>query len=50
VNPADIPRAGTDRAKECPVASVAQVVALIEAITLRYRAAVLLGAWRGLRG
>ncbi|HEY1818926.1 MAG TPA: site-specific integrase [Trebonia sp.] len=49
VNPANIPGAGTDRAKERPVASVAQVVALIEAITPRYRAAVLLGAWCGLR-
>jgi integrase len=49
VNPASIPGAGTDRAKERPVASVAQVVALIEAITPRYRAAVLLGAWCGLR-
>jgi integrase len=49
VNPANIDGAGTDRAKERPVASVAQVVALIEAITPRYRAAVLLGAWCGLR-
>jgi integrase len=48
-NPANILGAGTDRAKERPVASVAQVVALIEAITPRYRAAVLLGAWCGLR-
>lgn len=48
-NPANIPGAGSDRAKERPVASVAQVVALIEAITPRYRAAVLLGAWCGLR-
>lgn len=48
-NPANIPGAGTDRAKERPVASVAQVVTLIEAITPRYRAAVLLGAWCGLR-
>ena len=48
-NPANIPGAGTDRAKERPVASPAQVVALIEAITPRYRAAVLLGAWCGLR-
>jgi integrase len=49
MNPANIPGAGTDRAKERPVASVTQVVALIEAITPRYRAAVLLGAWCGLR-
>ncbi len=48
-NPCNILGAGTDRAKERPVASVAQVVALIEAITPRYRAAVLLGAWCGLR-
>jgi integrase len=48
-NPANIPGAGTDRAKERPIASVAQVVTLIEAITPRYRAAVLLGAWCGLR-
>jgi integrase len=48
-NPANIPGAGTDRAKERPVASVAQVVTLIEAITPRYRGAVLLGAWCGLR-
>ena len=49
INSASIPGAGTDRAKERPVASVAQVAALIEAITPRYRAAVLLGAWCGLR-
>lgn len=49
MNPANIDGAGTDRAKERPVASVAQVAALIEAITPRYRAAVLLGAWCGLR-
>lgn len=48
-NPANISGAGTDRAKERPVASVAQVAALIEAITPRYRAAVLLGAWCGMR-
>ena len=48
-NPCNILGAGTDRAKERPVASPAQVVALIEAITPRYRAAVLLAAWCGLR-
>ena len=48
-NPANIDGAGTDRAKERPVASVDQLAALIEAITPRYRAAVLLGAWCGLR-
>ena len=48
-NPCNIPGAGTDRAKERPIASPAQVAALIEAITPRYRAAVLLAAWCGLR-
>jgi integrase len=48
-NPCNIPGAGTDRAKERPVASPAQVVSLIEAITPRYRAAVLLAAWCGMR-
>src|SRR5277367_5516127 len=41
--------AGSDRAKERPVASPAEVVTLLEAITPRYRAAVLLAAWCGLR-
>jgi integrase len=48
-NPCQITGAGTDRAKERPVASPAEVVALVEAITPRYRAAVLLAAWCGLR-
>jgi integrase len=48
-NPCNIPGAGSDRAKERPIASIDQVAALIEAITPRYRAAVLLGAWCGLR-
>lgn len=48
-NPCQIVGAGIDRAKERPVASPAQVVALVEAITPRYRAAVLLAAWCGLR-
>jgi integrase len=48
-NPCNIPGAGSDRAKERPIASPAQLVALIEAITPRYRAAVLLAAWCGLR-
>jgi integrase len=48
-NPCQIPGAGADRAKERPVATPAQVAALIEAITPRYRAAVLLAAWCGLR-
>jgi integrase len=48
-NPCQIAGAGTDRAKERPVASPAEVVALVEGITPRYRAAVLLAAWCGLR-
>jgi len=48
-NPCQLAGAGTDRAKERPVASPAEVVALVEAITPRYRAAVLLAAWCGLR-
>jgi integrase len=48
-NPCNIPGAGTDRAKERPVASPAQVASLIEAVTPRYRAAILLAAWCGLR-
>jgi integrase len=48
-NPCKIPGAGTERAKERPVASPAQVAELVQAITPRYRAAVLLGAWCGLR-
>jgi integrase len=48
-NPCMIVGAGSDRARERPVASPAEVVALVEAITPRYRAAVLLGAWCGLR-
>ena len=48
-NPCQIPGAGSDRAKERPAASPGEVVALVEAITPRYRAAVLLAAWCGLR-
>ncbi|MCZ9328704.1 tyrosine-type recombinase/integrase [Nocardia farcinica] len=49
VNPCTIKGAGSDRAKERNVASVAEVAALVDAITPRYRAAVLLAAWCGLR-
>jgi integrase len=49
INPCRIPGAGSDRAKERPVASPSEVVSLVEAITPRYRAAVLLAAWCGLR-
>jgi integrase len=48
-NPCQIKCAGSDRAKERPVASPAEVVALAAAITPRYRAAVLLASWCGLR-
>ncbi|MGW6728134.1 tyrosine-type recombinase/integrase [Nocardia sp. NPDC055029] len=49
VNPCTIKGAGTDRAKERPIATVTEVAALVENITPRYRAAVLLAAWCGLR-
>ena len=48
-NPCQLKGAASDRAKERPIASPAEVVALVEAITPRYRAAVLLAAWCGLR-
>jgi len=48
-NPCQIPGAASDRAKERTIATPAQVVSLVEAITPRYRAAVLLAAWCGLR-
>ncbi|WP_203665082.1 site-specific integrase, partial [Actinocatenispora rupis] len=48
-NPCQVPGAGSDRAKERPVASPAQVLALVEAITPRYRAAVMIAAWMALR-
>jgi integrase len=48
-NPCQIPGAASDRAKERQIATPAQVVSLVEAITPRYRAAVLLAAWCGMR-
>lgn len=48
-NPCQIAGAGTDRAKERPIATPAEVVALVEPITPRYRAAVTLATWCGLR-
>jgi integrase len=48
-NPCQIPGAGADRAKERTVASLDELAALVGAITPRYRAAVLLAAWCGLR-
>lgn len=48
-NPCQIPGAGSDKAKERGIASPVQVTELVGAITPRYRAAVLLAAWCGLR-
>src|SRR5205807_406039 len=48
-NPCQIPGAASDRAKERQIATPTQVVKLVEAITPRYRAAVLLAAWCGMR-
>jgi integrase len=48
-HPCDIPGAGSDRAKERPVATPEQIAALTAAIAPRYRAAVVLAAWGGLR-
>ena len=49
VNPCQIRGAGKDMAKERPIASPAEIVKLVDAITPRYRAAVVLAAWCGLR-
>lgn len=48
-NPCQIPGAGESRAAERPIASPAQILALVEAINPRYRTAVLIAAWCGLR-
>lgn len=48
-NPCQIKGAGSDTAKERPIATAAEVGQLIDAITPRYRAAVALAAWCGLR-
>jgi integrase len=48
-NPCQLPGAGVAQASERPVATPAEVVALVEAITPRYRTAVLIAAWCGLR-
>lgn len=48
-NPCQIPGAGADRAKRRTIATPAQVSELADAISPQYRAAVLLGAWGGLR-
>lgn len=48
-NPCQIPGAGSDHPRERTIASPTQVAALTEAIAPRYRAAVILAAWGGLR-
>ena len=48
-NPCAIKGAGSDNAKERTIATPAQVAELIDSITPRYRAAVVLAAWCGLR-
>jgi integrase len=48
-NPCHIPGAGSEKAKERNVASAAQVAALVDATTPRYRAAIVLAAWCALR-
>lgn len=48
-SPCRIIGGGSDRTPERPMASVAQVEALVEAITEPLRAAVVLAAWGGLR-
>jgi len=48
-NPCQVTGAGTVRAAERPIATPAQIVGLVEAIAPRYRAAVLMAAWCGLR-
>lgn len=48
-NPCQIERAGVERSAERPVATVAEVTALADAIAPRFRCLVLLSAWCGLR-
>ncbi|WP_280471420.1 tyrosine-type recombinase/integrase [Nocardia cyriacigeorgica] len=48
-NPCQIRGAGADRAKERPIATPAMIDALVDAITPRHRAAVLLAAWCEIR-
>lgn len=48
-NPCQIPGAGTQRSPERGIATPEQVAALVEAVTPRYRAPVVLAAWCGLR-
>jgi integrase len=48
-NPCTIPRAGNPRAGRRPIATPAEIAALADVIKPEYKAAVLLGAWAGLR-
>lgn len=48
-NPCQVERAGVERAPERPVATVAQVSSIADAIAPRFRLLVLLAAWCGLR-
>lgn len=48
-NPCNIPGAGAQRSPERKIATPAQVARLVEATTPRFRAAVVLAAWCGLR-
>lgn len=48
-NPCQIPGAGAQRSPERSIATPAQVAQLVEATTPRFRAAVVLAAWCGLR-
>jgi integrase len=48
-NPCQVPGAAVERSPERPVATVAEVVALADAVEQRYRVMVLLAAWCSLR-
>jgi integrase len=48
-SPCQVERAGVEHSPERPIATVAEVTALADAITPRFRALVLLAAWCGLR-
>lgn len=48
-NPCQVERAGVERSPERPIASIAEVTALADAIVPRFRLLVLVAAWCGLR-
>jgi|GEM_PF-2986834 len=48
-NPCTIRRAGAERPAERPIATIAQLSALADAVPPRFRALVILAAWGGLR-